>query len=243
MIICTLFLYSCTIHLTANRCTNACMPVSASEYLLHSMNRGYQGQRYGAGGLKPPHTFEKGYIKEITFYNQCISVHNSAPSLWGAVAAPEYRCIDVWLAPDLSLIECKVYLCILYSLMTQETYTTNCQLWLSLTYCTGSPLIQLYCIVLYCIIIIVIQFYYCNCRGLRNTVSSCCFSPNGHYLCLASWDKMLRVYDVALGTFRTKGPVVLPGHEGCVSSCTYSNNGMVGLYACVSVHMCACLCV
>ena len=61
--------------------------------------------------------------------------------------------------------------------------------------------------------------------GPRNVISACCFSSNGHYLCLSSWDKMLRVYDIALGTFRRNGPIVLPGHEGCVSSCVYSNDG------------------
>ena len=59
-----------------------------------------------------------------------------------------------------------------------------------------------------------------------NVVSGCAFSHNSHYLATCSWDKTVRVYDVACGGYRAKGPVVLTNHEGCASACDFSNDGM-----------------
>ena len=33
------------------------------------------------------------------------------------------------------------------------------------------------------------------------------------------------LYDVGTGEFRTRGPIRLVGHEGCISSCAYSPDG------------------
>uniref|UniRef100_A0A3Q3GVG5 Uncharacterized protein n=1 Tax=Labrus bergylta TaxID=56723 RepID=A0A3Q3GVG5_9LABR len=44
----------------------------------------------------------------------------------------------------------------------------------------------------------------------NNVVSDCCFTNNGHFLCTASWDKSLKLWDLQ------------SGHEGSVSSCSFS---------------------
>ena len=39
-------------------------------------------------------------------------------------------------------------------------------------------------------------------RDHVNVVSACAFSHNNHRVVTASWDKTLRVYDIATGTYR-----------------------------------------
>lgn len=63
-------------------------------------------------------------------------------------------------------------------------------------------------------------------RGHSNAISDCCFTSDGHYLCTASWDKSLKIWDIKTEEFRCHEPVSLyEGHEGSVSSCLFSQDG------------------
>lgn len=63
-------------------------------------------------------------------------------------------------------------------------------------------------------------------RGHSNAISDCCFTSDGHYLCTASWDKSLKVWDIKPGEFQCHEPIFLnQGHEGSVSSCLFSQDG------------------
>jgi WD40 repeat protein len=61
-------------------------------------------------------------------------------------------------------------------------------------------------------------------RDHKHTVSCCAFSHNNHWLLTGSWDTNLHLYNVADGSFRSQGPVVLGQHRGCVSSCNFSKD-------------------
>lgn len=68
-------------------------------------------------------------------------------------------------------------------------------------------------------------------RGHSNAISDCCFTSDGRYLCTASWDRSLKIWDVKTGEFRSRGPVTLnQGHEGSVSSCCFSQDGELSWY-------------
>eukprot|EP00058_Branchiostoma_floridae_P026803 XP_002612294.1 hypothetical protein BRAFLDRAFT_122527 [Branchiostoma floridae] len=65
-----------------------------------------------------------------------------------------------------------------------------------------------------------------NTRGHINVISSCCMDRNERWLCTASWDKTLQVWDISTGMFRSQGPVTLSkGHEGSVSCCNFTRDG------------------
>ena len=59
-----------------------------------------------------------------------------------------------------------------------------------------------------------------------NTVSSCCFTDSGRFLCTASWDRSLQLWDLETGAFRSRGGLRRGGvHVGSVSSCAFSSDG------------------
>ena len=70
------------------------------------------------------------------------------------------------------------------------------------------------------------QSLYCCFSDHSNSVSSCTFTKTGSHLATTSWDKTIRIYDVAIGTYRTRGPVVLQ-HDGCVSCSCFSSDGTI----------------
>lgn len=62
-------------------------------------------------------------------------------------------------------------------------------------------------------------------RGHGNAVSDCCFTSDSRYLCTASWDKSLKIWDIKTGEFQCHEPISLnQGHEGSVSSCLFSQD-------------------
>ena len=63
------------------------------------------------------------------------------------------------------------------------------------------------------------------CSGHANVVSACAYSSNSHAVVTACWDKLLRVFDVSSGGYRSAGPALLQQHHGCISSCCFSSDG------------------
>ncbi|KAK3592529.1 hypothetical protein CHS0354_039876 [Potamilus streckersoni] len=64
--------------------------------------------------------------------------------------------------------------------------------------------------------------------GHINVIADCDFSPDERKFATASWDKNIQVWDIATGTYRSKGPSTLHGsHEGSVSCCRFSNDGQM----------------
>ena len=77
------------------------------------------------------------------------------------------------------------------------------------------------------------------CSSHTNVISNCCFTKDGRYLCTASWDKTLQLWDVTTGTFRSQGGEGHNiGHDGCVSSCMFSDDGEASLCAGPLVLLC-----
>ncbi|BFZ13208.1 hypothetical protein BsWGS_16247 [Bradybaena similaris] len=65
-------------------------------------------------------------------------------------------------------------------------------------------------------------------KGHSNVVSSCSITKDERKFATASWDKMIQLWDVATGTYRSKGPSVLKGvHDGSISCCEFSNDGLL----------------
>lgn len=74
-------------------------------------------------------------------------------------------------------------------------------------------------------------YFYLYFRGHSNAISDCCFTSDGRYLCTASWDKSLKIWDIKTGEFRCHEPLSLnQGHEGSVSSCVFSQDGELSSY-------------
>lgn len=80
-------------------------------------------------------------------------------------------------------------------------------------------------------------------RAHTNAISDCCFSLDGHYLCTAGWDEVLKLWDVRTGEFRSHGAIILEqGHIGIVGCCTFSKDGefcktpFFPGHLCTSVH-------
>ncbi|XP_077165751.1 WD repeat-containing protein 88 isoform X3 [Paroedura picta] len=62
-------------------------------------------------------------------------------------------------------------------------------------------------------------------KAHTNAISDCSFSLDGHYLCTAGWDEVLKLWDVRTGEFRSHGPMVLEqGHIGIVGCCIFSKD-------------------
>uniref|UniRef100_A0ACB8EA35 Uncharacterized protein n=1 Tax=Sphaerodactylus townsendi TaxID=933632 RepID=A0ACB8EA35_9SAUR len=62
-------------------------------------------------------------------------------------------------------------------------------------------------------------------KAHTNAISDCCFSLDGHYLCTAGWDEVLKLWDVRTGEFRSHGPIVLEqGHLGIIGCCIFSKD-------------------
>ncbi|XP_060599934.1 WD repeat-containing protein 88-like [Ruditapes philippinarum] len=65
-------------------------------------------------------------------------------------------------------------------------------------------------------------------QGHINIVSSCDITKDERKFASASWDKNICIWDIATGTYRSKGPAKLcAGHEGSVSCCKFSNDGLM----------------
>lgn len=68
--------------------------------------------------------------------------------------------------------------------------------------------------------------YYSSSRGHINVVSGCDITKDERKFATAAWDKNICIWDIATGTYRSKGPVKLTSaHEGSVSCCKFSQDG------------------
>ena len=66
----------------------------------------------------------------------------------------------------------------------------------------------------------------CFSRGHINIVSNCDITRDERKFATSSWDKNICVWDIATGTYRSKGPTKLcAGHEGSISCCKFSSDG------------------
>ncbi|CAI9716464.1 repeat-containing 88-like [Octopus vulgaris] len=61
--------------------------------------------------------------------------------------------------------------------------------------------------------------------GHKNIVSCCALTLNDHFLVTGGWDKILNIWDIAIGKYRTAGPISLQGHEGSISCCVFGLEG------------------
>eukprot|EP00106_Octopus_bimaculoides_P000650 XP_014768092.1 PREDICTED: WD repeat-containing protein 88-like [Octopus bimaculoides] len=61
--------------------------------------------------------------------------------------------------------------------------------------------------------------------GHNNIVSCCALTLNDHFLVTGGWDKIVNIWDIAIGKYRTTGPTSLHGHEGSISCCVFGLEG------------------
>nr|XP_028596203.1 WD repeat-containing protein 88 isoform X5 [Podarcis muralis] len=62
-------------------------------------------------------------------------------------------------------------------------------------------------------------------RAHTNAIADCRFSLDGHYLCTAGWDEVVKLWDIRTGEFRSHGPIILDqGHIGIVGCCDISKD-------------------
>ncbi|RUS84992.1 hypothetical protein EGW08_007237 [Elysia chlorotica] len=64
-------------------------------------------------------------------------------------------------------------------------------------------------------------------EGHTNVISSCAITGDERKFATASWDKSIRLWDVATGMYRSKGPSTMSGgHDGSISCCQFSGDGL-----------------
>lgn len=78
----------------------------------------------------------------------------------------------------------------------------------------------------YVFLVTAYKVYFLHYRGHINIVSSCDITNDERKFATGSWDKNICIWDIATGTYRSKGPVKLcAGHEGSISCCRFSPDG------------------
>lgn len=67
----------------------------------------------------------------------------------------------------------------------------------------------------------------------ENVVSDVASTDNGQLVATCGWDKMIYLWDITTGMYRSQGPVALEKlHEGCISSTSFSKDGKL-LHFCI----------
>jgi WD40 repeat protein len=67
-------------------------------------------------------------------------------------------------------------------------------------------------------------------RGHENVISACTTTMDERKFATASWDKMINIWDIATGMYRSKGPTALKGcHDGSVLACDFTDDGVYAI--------------
>jgi len=62
--------------------------------------------------------------------------------------------------------------------------------------------------------------------GHESIVSNCATTINGQLLATCGWDKIINLWDITTGMYRSQGPKQLGTmHEGCISAVDFSRDG------------------
>lgn len=65
-------------------------------------------------------------------------------------------------------------------------------------------------------------------EGHINVVSNCDITRDERKFASSSWDKSICIWDIATGSYRSKGPAkLLAAHDGSISCCKFSSDGMM----------------